>query len=60
MKFYLQKERKNEMPRKSIFGENAQLTTMRLYSWEREMVKELLEKEREKRKNKIKKDRSKK
>lgn len=48
------------MPRKSIFGENAQLTTMRLYSWEKEMVKELLEKEREKRKNKIKKDRSKK
>ena len=48
------------MSRKSIFGENAQLTTMRLYSWEREMVKELLEKEREKRKKLIMKERRKK
>lgn len=41
------------MPRKSIFGENAQITTMRLYSWEKELVREFLKKIRQERKKKM-------
>lgn len=32
------------MPKQSIFGENAKLWTCRLYSWEKELVREYIKK----------------
>ena len=41
------------MPRVSIFGENAKLISFRLYSWEKELVREFLKKLRDKKRKEI-------
>lgn len=43
------------MPKKPIFGEHAKMFSCRLYSWEKEQVKEFIKKLREKKKKQIKK-----
>lgn len=42
------------MPRKSIYGENAKLWTCRLYSWEKQLVKDFIKKLREKKRKQLK------
>ena len=41
------------MPKVSIFGENAKLISFRLYSWEKELVREFLKKIRDKKRKEI-------
>ena len=45
------------MPKKPIFGELAKLVSLRLYSWEKEPVKEFIKKMRDKRKKQLRKAR---
>ena len=47
------------MGRKPLFGECAKAVTLRLYSWEKQLVKEFIKKIREKRRNKLIKERMK-
>lgn len=44
------------MPKKSVFGENAKLTTFRLYSWERKLVREFIKNERQKKLKELEND----
>lgn len=44
------------MPRKSKYGENAKLTTFRLYSWEFELVRDFLKSERKKKLKELEND----
>lgn len=41
------------MPKKPIFGELAKLVSLRLYSWEKEPVKEYIKKMRDKKKKEL-------
>lgn len=48
------------MPRKSKYGENAKLTTFRLYSWEFELVRDFIKQERLKKLKELEKNDNKK
>ena len=41
------------MPKKPIFGENAKMYSCRLYSWEKELVREFIKKLRDKKRKEM-------